>query len=174
MSRNLSLNVRKSIDAAYSDEFPIVLIEFNHASLAKPIRLSTDPTERISDDPIRYATRSRWRGADPATEPFLFVAAGLEMPGDQEDAPAAFQITVDLFDAELVKLLRSFNRRATANLALVWSSDPSSPEQQWLGLEATSSKWGAQVVITSSRKPIEEEAAPMDIIGKQRFPGLFR
>lgn len=174
MSRSLSLNARKAIDAATTDDFFVVLIEFDHADLATPIRLSTDPTERLSDEPLRYGTRASWRGADPETEPFLFVAAGLEMPGDQEDTPAAFQLTIDLFDAEMVNLLRSFTGVATANLALVMASDVETVEQQWLGLQATSSTWGERIVISSSRKPIEEEGVPKDIIGKRRFPGLFR
>ena len=174
MTRAISLNARRSLDAAATEDFFVVLLEITHPNLETPLRLSTDPTERISTEPLVYGTRSSWRGADPVTDHWQFVAAALELPSDQEDVPAAVRITLDLFDATLPALLRSFETRATANIALVMASDPDTLEQQFLGLEVTGGTYGAQVAISASRKPIEEEGAPMDIIGKQRFPGLFR
>ncbi len=43
--------------------------------LDAPVRLSTDNTERLSEEPLMYGTRSTWMGSNPATEPFLFVIA---------------------------------------------------------------------------------------------------
>lgn len=174
MSRALSLNARTSIDAPYAEDFFIVLIEFDHPDMATPLRFSTDPTERVSDEPLIYGTRSSWRGADPVSDYWQFIAASLELPSDQEDVPAAMSLTIDLFDASLPELLRSFTSRPSANLALAMVSEPDTPEQQFLNLEVITSSYGNQITISASRKPIEEEGAPMDIIGKQRFPGLFR
>ncbi|WP_226560737.1 hypothetical protein [Salipiger thiooxidans] len=174
MTRSLSLNARKSIDAPYTDDDFVVLMEFTHPDMETPLRLATDPAERVSNEPVIYATRSSWRGADPATEYWQFVSAALELPSDQEDVPAAIRLTIDLLDAGMPELLRSFATRATANFALAMASDPNTPEQQFLGLEVTTASYGSQVIIEASRKPIEEEGVPMDIIGKQRFPGLFR
>lgn len=174
MSRALSLNARRGLDASYDDDVWIVLIEFDHPDMEAPIRLSTDPTERISDEPVIYGTRSSWRGANPVTEHWQFVAAQLELPSDQEDVPAAVRLTIDLFDSSIPALLRSFNTRASANVAMVLRSSLDTPEQQFLGLEVTEGSYGSQISISSSRKPIEEEGAPMDIMGRQRFPGLFR
>ena len=174
MTRAISLNARTKLDDPWSDDDFAVLFEITHPNLEIPLRLSTLPQQRISTEPLVYGTRSSWRGADPVTDHWQFVAAALELPSDQEDVPAAVRITLDLFDATLPALLRSFETRATANIALVMASDPDTPEQQFLGLEVTGGTYGAQVAISASRKPIEEEGAPMDIIGKQRFPGLFR
>ncbi|MBN8189556.1 hypothetical protein JF540_22990 [Salipiger thiooxidans] len=174
MSRALSLNARTSVDAPWDDDYFIVLMEFDHPDLDEPLRFSTDPTERISAEPYILGTRSSWRGANPSTEYWQFVAASLELPSDQEDVPAAVRLTIDLFDASVPTLLRSFTTRASANIAIVMASDPDTPEQQFLGLEVTAGRYGTQISIEASRKPVEEEGAPMDIIGKQRFPGLFR
>jgi hypothetical protein len=46
--RVLSLNFRKALYAQESGEVPIFLLTITHPSLAAPIRLSTDPTARIS------------------------------------------------------------------------------------------------------------------------------
>ena len=69
--RRISLNARMANNAQASAEIPVVLIEMNHPELEKPIRLSTDNTERLSIDPLYYGTRSPWRGANPVTDPYL-------------------------------------------------------------------------------------------------------
>ena len=66
MSRRLSLNARQAQIDPVSPEIDVVLIEIAHPDLDAPLRLSTDNTEMISDEPRIYGTRSTWRGADPA------------------------------------------------------------------------------------------------------------
>lgn len=174
MSQTPSYALRRKQDAAIDDDPLIVLFEFTHADLEEPIRLSSDQTEVISSDPRIYGTRSTWRGTDPETEYFRAVACSIQMPGDQADAPAAAQVGFDLFDASLPTLLRSFSTRAACNVALVLASDPNTVERQWLGMEIMDSDISETVSISASRKPIEEESAPMELMNKQRFPGLFR
>ena len=53
--RRISVNARSAHDAASTDEIEVVLIQIEHPQLAAPVRLSTDPTERISVDPLTYA-----------------------------------------------------------------------------------------------------------------------
>ena len=176
MSRALSLNARAQQDAPCADDLPAVLIEITHPELETPIRLSSDNADLISQSAeaqIR-GTRSSWRGADPATEPFLFLPMGLEMPSDESDRPAAMRIVFDLFDAALPALLRTIADRAKANVAVVMASTPDLVEQAWLGLEMVGAGFGSQVSIEMSREAIEEEGAPMHIVGKHRFPGLYR
>ncbi len=174
MSRRLSLNARTTQDASHASDFEVVLLEIDHAEFDAPLRLSTDPTERLSSDPLRYGTRSTWRGADPLAEPFSYIIASLELPGDEEDVPAGARIILDLFDHSVVSLLRSVSTRATAHLAVVMASSPDLIEQEWTGLQVMSAAYGQAIEVPLSRRPIEEEAAPMDIIGRDRFPGLFR
>lgn len=67
--RRVSLNARLAQDALGSDEIYVALFEINHPDLEKPIRLSTDNTERLSVEPLYYGTRSTWRG--PIRSPIL-------------------------------------------------------------------------------------------------------
>lgn len=149
-------------------------MQFEHEDLAAPIRISSDPTERLSTDPLRYGTRSTWNNANPATEPYQFLAASFEVPGDQEDAPATVRLVLDMFDASLVKQLRSIATQATAHLALVFSETPNTVELEYRGLRVLSIDYGEQLTITASRQPIEDESVPKDRFTKDRFPGLFR
>ncbi|MCA0963276.1 hypothetical protein [Salipiger bermudensis] len=176
MSRVLSLNARAQQDAAFADDLPVVLLEVSHPDLDAPVRLSSDNADLISQSAeaqIR-GTRSSWRGANQENEFFLWVPMGLEMPGDEDDVPAQMRIVIDLFDATLPALLRSFETRAKANAAVVMASTPNLVEQAWLGLEVVTARFGSQIAVQMSREPIEDEGAPMHVVGKHRFPGLYR
>ncbi|MGR3376063.1 hypothetical protein [Salipiger abyssi] len=169
-----SARYRRDQDAPRSRDPKVVLFAFSHPDLDRPIRLSSAPSEILTRTPRVYGTRSTWGGADPAREPFLFVACGVTLPGDQPDAPAAVTLTFDLFDATLPALLRSFATRATCRVAIVLESDPDLIEQQWGGLEVTAARIGDQIAISASRKRIEEEAAPSMRFTRTLFPGLHR
>ena len=117
--RRISVNARSAHDAASTDEIEVVLIQIEHPQLAAPVRLSTDPTERRSVDPLTYGTRSTWLGANPVTSPFLFILASAELPGDQEDAPASTALVLENVDVDLAVLLRSFTDRPTVHMAVV-------------------------------------------------------
>jgi hypothetical protein len=173
--RRVSLNARAAFDAAQTDMVEVALLQFEHPSLAEPIRVSTDPTERLSDEPVLYGTRSRWLGADPATEPFLAVLAWAELPGDEEDVPAAARISVEVMDAALVRSLRQITGRATAHLCVVLAGTPDLPELEYLDLRLIGVDYdGGVVTLQITREPIEDEGVPMDRVTKERFPGLFR
>ncbi|QEW21229.1 hypothetical protein LA6_003437 [Marinibacterium anthonyi] len=173
--RLVSLNARTAFDAATTDEVEIALISIEHPALAAPVRLSTDPTERISADPLIYGTRSTWLDANPATEPYLFVLASAEIPGDEEDVPAAATLVLENVDKDMAAVLRSFTDRPTVHMAIVVASSPDLVEVEFRGLKIVDANGDAgQNTITISRAPIEEETVPMDRFTKDRFPGLFR
>lgn len=173
--RQVSLNARTAHDAATTAEVEVILFMFDHPSLAAPIRLSTDPTERISTDPLIYGTRSSWMGADPATEPFLFVLASATLPGDLEEGTSAAEITLDNVDAGIAETLSSITDRAAAHVAAVMASTPDLAEVEYRDLRLIESNVDAgTVTLQLSRIPIEEESVPMDRFTKQRFPGMFR
>lgn len=172
--RRVSLNARGMLDAEATDEIPVVLFEIEHSSLDKPIRLSTDNTERLSSDPLYFGTRSTWRGANPVTEPFLWVIASTELPSDEEDKPASGTLVLENLDAEMVKLVRSFTEVATVNIAVVLASSPNLIEDQHLGLQITSCDIDAgEISLSFSREEIELEYFPGGRMSRQRFPGLF-
>lgn len=173
MRRTLSLTARDQSLSATPQEVPVVLMQFEHAALEAPVRVSSDPTERLQDDPPLYGTRSTWNSADPATEPYLFLSAGFVLPGDQEDAPAAAQIVINTLDASIVTALRSINTQATAHIALVLASAPDLVQIEYRGLRVLTIEYGEQLTLTVSRQPIEEEAVPKDRFTANRFPGLI-
>ena len=106
--RRVSLNARTAFDAQTTDEVEIALIMIEHPELDAPVRLSTDPTERLSADPLMYGTRTAWMGSDPISEPFLFILASANLPSDLEDAPATMWIVISRAFCARSRIARSF------------------------------------------------------------------
>jgi hypothetical protein len=173
--RRVSLNARRAFDAQLSDQVEVALFRFEHSALAAPVLLSTDPTVRLGTDPLTYGTRSAWMGADPASEPYLFVLASAEIPGDQEDAPAAGGLVLENVTNDIATQLRAIGTRATVHMAVVLAATPDVVEVEFRNLKLISAEGDAsEVSLAISRQPIEEEYAPMDRMTRDRFPGLHR
>ena len=171
--RRVSLNARLMQDAPTTSEIYVVLLEITHPSLDAPIRLSTDNTERLSTDPLYYGTRSSWRGANPLTQPYLWVIASTLLPSDQEDAPAAGTFVLENLDNSIAKLLRSFTDLASLSMAVVLASSPDLIEAQWTGLDIVASEINTgEVSVSFSREEIELESFPVGRMSRDRFPGL--
>lgn len=175
MPRRVSLNARKAYEAQSSKEVEVVLITIEHDELDEPVRLSTDPTERLSEDPLIYCTRSSLMDADPETEPYLFLLAEVELPSDLEDAPAEARLILANLDASISNLLRSFLTPARVSVAVVLSTSPDLAEVLFTGLLLTGADGDAsEISLTITRLPIEDESWPKDRMTKERFPGLHR
>lgn len=123
MSRTLSAGMLAAMYAQETDEVPIALLTVTHDDLVDPIYLSSDPTERISDDPLVYATTSRG-------EEYLFLPFEFTLPDDRTDAPSGVTLTVDNINRDLVALLRSISTPASITLEIVLASSPDDVEIQ--------------------------------------------
>lgn len=173
--RRLSLNARSAFDAQQTDAVEVLLFRFEHPELAAPIRLSSDPTERLSTEPLAYGTRSGWGGANKITEPHFFVLASFEKPSDQEDAPPACRIVLENVTSDVARILRSVTTRPRAHMAVVLSDTPDVVEYEVRDLFLVAAEGDASTVpLTLSRDPIETETVPMDRFTPARFPGLYR
>ncbi len=173
--RRVSLNARLAQDAQATEEIYCALFAITHPALARPIRLSSDNTTRLSTEPLMYGTRSTWMGANPATDPYLWVVASTILPSDLDDAPAAGNIVLENVDNEIAILLRSFTDLAVINMAVVLASSPNLVEAEWRGMNIVSSDIDAgEVMISFSREDIGDEYFPAGRMSRERFPGLHK
>lgn len=175
MTRLVSINARTAYDDPFPSEPEIVLMQFDHPELDAPLRLSSDPTVRISADPLVYGTRSSWHGADPAAEPFLFTLIALELPGDQEDAVHSARMVISNTSAELVGILRGVRTPPVLDMAVVLAGDIDTAEIEWRGLFVTGVEIDeSQISVTATRRSLLDESWPAQRQTFDRFPGLFR
>ncbi|WP_435656045.1 hypothetical protein [Brucella pituitosa] len=169
--RRLSLNARTALDAGATDEIYVVLLRFTHPSLDKPVFLSTDPTQRLSIEPLMYGTYSSW--LNPDREPFLFILASTMVPDDKEDTPAAATVILETVDKDMATVLRSIKDRATVDMAVVLASSTDVIEAEWTGLRLMNANGNAsEITLQISRESIFEEPFPAGRMTRARFPGL--
>jgi len=172
--RRVSLNARTFFEDDSSDEVHVALFQIEHESLDTPVRLSTDPTERLTTDPLVYGTRSNWLGADPTTEPFQFILASSILPSDIDDEAASGNIVIENVHGDISKVLRSFTSAATIHMAVVLASSPNEIEAEWRDMQLTTADIGSgDVVLEFSRDDIEDEYSPGGRMSKNWFPALY-
>ncbi len=173
--RRISLNARTAHDAEASAEVEVILIKITHPQIDEPIRLSTDPTERLGLEPLTYGTRSTWGGDGITRQTHLFVLLAAQLPDDIDDQPQAATLVLEVVDRDMAALLRSTTTRASVDMAVVLASSPDVVEAEFLGLSLVSAEGDAgEIKLALSRDPITSEPWPARRMTRQVMPGLHR
>lgn len=170
MTRLASAAARAAARAEHSDVAPIVLITIAHADLDAPIRLSTDPTERLSTEPLRYGTRHQG-------EVYWYALVTVPLPEQGQEAADTVTMVIDIVAPEMARLATLSTSPATVDLVQVMSDAPDIVEYAHLDLETRSASvdTGAGTIsIEIGRMPRMEEPAQVHRMTAHRFPGLHR
>ena len=150
-------------------DYPILLITLSHSSLSEPIRVSSDPTSRISstDADIVYGTVSRGNT-------FVFMPFTMSLPGDTEDSAPKTTISIDNVTRELVPTIRALTSPPTVTMELVMASTPDFVEALLPGFDLTSISYDALTISgTLSVELLISEPFPAGTFTPSQFPGLF-
>ena len=167
MSRTISLNFREALFSQESDEVPIFLITITHPSLTTPILLSTDATERLSDEPLIYKTTSR--GND-----YIYAGVMIAIPNEEDRSPPSSKLVIQNLDRSLIPLSRSISSPASAMIEVVLGSDPDTVEISLVAMDMVNLIYNADnltfdLVIDS----LVTEPYPAGTYSAAYFPGLF-
>lgn len=168
VSRSLSSTFRQALYAQQTGEVVAVLMTFTHPDLADPIRLSTDPTQRLSTSPeITYGTVSRG-------DEYTFVPIAVVLSGeDSESAPQA-SLEIDNTSLDLINLVRSLTAPATAKLEIVLASDPDTVEISFPAMTVGSADYDENAVrFRLEVDGLFSEPFPGTSFSPSMFPGLF-
>ena len=171
--RTLSLTFRRSHTDEMSGEIDVMLVTIAHPDLVGlghadgKIRLSSDPTERFSVDPLRYGTTSR-------SQEFEFLPFAWRIPEDGEEAQPTIPLAIANFSQDLVALLRSTTEPALVTCEVVAASAPDVVEIAFPEFDLTSVQGDtALLTITLSIDMLSNEPVPADTVSPAYFPGLF-
>ena len=168
MAKYYSITARTAFNAPAAEEVGVVLAKVTHPDLDEPVYLSSDPTERLSTDPLIYGTRRS--GQD-----WLFVFMGAMVPDDQKDVPPRASLVFDNVRREIVDQLRSIITPVSVDLTVVLASDPENVEAQYTDLKGVKAGGEAnQITLEISREPFTDEPWPSGRMTWERFPGLHR
>lgn len=168
MPRIVPLTFRQAAYAEQTGEVAVVLVKATHPDLAAPIYLSSDPTERLTLEPLVYGTRSR--GKD-----YLFVMMSALLPSEDEDTSPAMQLLFEDVENQTAGILRSFQTPATLTLTEVLASSPDIVQGEYVDLLTVSARGDAsQCTLDISREWFISEPSPAGRFTKPFFPGLHR
>ncbi|MDA9511161.1 hypothetical protein XI09_42225 [Bradyrhizobium sp. CCBAU 11386] len=165
--RVLSLNFRQALFSQESGEVPIFLLTITHAELEDPIYLTTDPTSRLSEDPLIYATTSR--GVE-----FLYAGVDVTLPDEQDKAPPASKLTIANVTRELIPLARSVSTPPSVKIEAVLASAPDDVEMIWPAMDMSNLTYDASFLqFDLTMDSLVTEPYPSGTFSPAYFPGLF-
>ena len=166
MSRTLSPTMRASLFSQETGEVAMALLTVSHADLDEAVRLTTNPVERLQEDPLLYGTRSRG-------ERYLFAPIEVELPQDVNDGDPTARLAIDNIDLTLIDTLRSIEEGATITLEIVLASDPDTVEISFPSMKMVSVEYDRDAVaIDLAIDPLVTEPWPGDSFTPSAFPGL--
>lgn len=167
---DVSLNFRTYAFAQESSVFPIGLITINHDDLAEPIRLSTDPTERLVEtvSNVVYGTTSNG-------EDYYFFPCTLKLPDDTDDGPGSIELEFDNVNRDYVSMIRSLVGSPTVDASFVMSNALDTVERSWPEFLVTLIPYDAGTIrLMMAMETLEREPYPWGIYTPNYFPCLFR
>lgn len=165
--RSISLNFRRALYAQESGEVPVFLLTITHPSLSDPILLSTDPTARITTDPLVYGTISR-------SNTYLWAASSLQLPDDQGGSAPAAKLTIENVTRGLIPMARSINSPAQIKIEAVLASAPDTVEISWPQFDMTNLQYGLPTLqFDLTLDALTAEPFPSGTMSPGAFPSLF-
>ena len=167
MPRFVSISARRSMQDQASSETVVLLARITHPALAAPVLLSSDPTVRVSLDPLVYGTRHKG-------DLYRFVWMGTMLPDDREgDTPSATLVFTNV-GSNMAQPLRSVSTPARIDLTVVLASTPDVIEAEYLGMSTVKVSYdGSEISLDIAREAFATLSLPFHRMTADRFPGLF-
>jgi hypothetical protein len=178
--RIVSLTLRDAATVRETDAFMAALVTITHPELPQPIRISSDPSERLSIDPPLFGTVSRGNT-------FWHIPTKLVLPGADKQTAAKAQLMFDniAIDRDTAGIAELANARVSdlalkspglgiVLIELVYSTTPDFVERHWPRLQTVvTTVEGASVVVDLARNNKAREPVPALTFSPAYFPGLF-
>lgn len=169
MPRALSNSFLRGAFASETGICPIILLTITHPGLSAPIRVSSDPTQRISEtaSDVIYGTRSR-------ENDFIFFPFSLTLPTEEDDGPQNMRITLDNVTREYISILRTISGPPSVLTEIVLSESPDLVEASWPEFLLTEVKYDALTIEgTLALETLTREPFPALSFTPNAFPALF-
>ncbi|MCA0278443.1 MAG: DUF1833 domain-containing protein [Proteobacteria bacterium] len=167
MSRPVSMTLREAMNAQETAEIPVVLVSLQHPSFATPLFLSSDPTERLSVEPLSYGTISRGNT-------YVFCPMDVALPDDLGERAPSAKFMVENVSRKIVELIRGLASPGIAKIELVLASSPDSVEIEYPEFKIVGAQYNANIItLEMSIDALTDEPFPAGNFDPSGFPGLF-
>jgi hypothetical protein len=167
VSRSISLDARKSIYAEQTGEVWVFLVTITHEDLVEPMLFSSDPTERLSDDPLQYGTVSRGNA-------YAYLPMTVTLPDDSDGTAPTIKLSLDNVLRDTVPLLRSVSTPPSVTAEMVLASSPDTVEASFPAFDLIDANYDSgQVTVDLTVDALSTEPYPADTFTPSGFGGLF-
>jgi len=168
---NVSLNFRQAAYAQETERVPIILMTIEHDSLPEPLRISSDPTQRLTelttDLDVAYGTVSRG-------DIYVFFPVRLKLPDDTDEGGGQMEIEIDNVHRSLTETIRNIFTPCVFKTEIVLDNTPDVVEVSWPEFELINIGYNASVITgTLKAETLEREPFPSGKFCPSYFPGLF-
>lgn len=167
---DVSLNFRQN--AYYAEEqggIPICLVTIDHEDFSEPIRISTDPTERL----IETATEIVY-GTTSNSNDYYFFPCDLKLPDDTDDGPGDMRLSFDNVNRDYIEIIRNTNGLVTVQVDMVLSNALDTIEVSWPEFEITNISYDAfQITGTMRMETMESDTFPAVSMTPKTTQNLF-
>lgn len=170
MARKISKKVRTHVQSEVDSLVKVFLITIKHEDLSEPIRVSSDPTERISADAknVIYGTVSQGR---------TFYYAGFEaaLANDEDGSAPQVEISIPNVHRSMVEAIeRMGSGPVSVDIELVFADSPDNIEVKLSNMELSNITYDESVISgTVSRDLLFEEPYPFRAFTPRDYPFLF-
>lgn len=168
--RVISANMRDVLQATEHDTIPILLLTINHTSFNQPIRVSSDPTQRVTetDTEVVYGTPSR--GDD-----YLFYPFQMKLPTDEEEGTPKTSLVIDNVARDLTEAVESIDPRdpVTVDIEIVLSTSLDTVEISYEDFELQNVSYDMfEISGEISMDALFGEPVPQHRMTPGNFPGV--
>lgn len=168
---NVSLNLRQAAYASETPRVPIFLMTIEHDTLPEPLRISSDPTQRIeeltTDFEVAYGTVSRG-------DTYIFFPVRLKLPDDADEGSGTMEIEIDNVHRTLTETIRNIFTPCVFKTEIVMDNTLDVVEVSWPEFELINISYNASVISgTLKAETLEREPFPSGKFCPSYFPGLF-
>ena len=170
MARTLSLDLLNAMYAEESDEVIICLLSVTHPSWGtNNYYISSNATDRLSDNPLVYKTTSNGRD-------YIWAPFQIHLPDDVDEQAPSVQFMVENIDRSIIARIRNLNirqGRAKLGIQLVKASAPNYVEIDYPDFDIVNASFNMNVVtFTAQIDALTKEPYPAQSFDPSGFPAI--
>jgi len=167
----VSLNFKEAAFAQETGRVPIALITLSHPDLTDDIRISTDPTQELTE--LTTVTEKVY-GTVSNSKIYVFLPVRIKLPDDTEQGPGTMTLEIDNVHRAYTETIRSVNTPVTCQVDIVMDNALNTIDASWPEFKLTNISYNATTITgTLKLETLETEPYPAGCFTPSYFPGLF-
>jgi hypothetical protein len=167
----ISANFREAAFDPETGRVVIALITLSHDDLKDDIRISTDPTQELTE----YTTdMEKVYGTISNGKKYIFLPVRIKLPDDTDEGPGEMQLEIDNIHRAYTETIRTVFTPVICQVDLVLDNALNTIDASWPEFKLMNITYNATTITgTLKLETLETEPCPAGSFTPGYFPGLF-